>query len=191
MATPPTFTSGAVLTAAQMNAVGLWKVGTFTANGTSRALVCDNVFTSDFTNYKIVVKLASTSNTNTLYFQTINTSGTTVTSGYFSASYGRDIATAGATTVTALNNTTVVQFGYVANGTANPTGAEFTIYGPRLTEWTTVTGQYTGVNSGAAYQAGSFYATINPSPNTMRGIRFDNSAGTNLTGVVSIYGYNL
>jgi hypothetical protein len=188
--TYPSFSSGEVLRSADMNAVGMWKVGTFTANGTSRALVCDNVFTTDYTNYKVVIKLASTSNTNQLYFGFINTSGTTVVTSYFSASYGRDIATMGSGTVTVTNNTTVALVGWIANGTANPSGAECTIYGPRTTDWTTLNGQYTGVNSGVAYQAGEFYATCNPSPNTMRGIRFDNTAGTNLTGTVTIYGYN-
>lgn len=189
MATPPDFSVGQVLTAAQMNAIGLFKVGAFTASGTSRALVCDNVFTSDYDNYKVVIKLGSTSNTNTLFFQFINTSGSTVAASYFAASYSRDIATAGSGAVTVNNSTTSALCGFVANGTGNPSGVEITIFGPRLNEWTTYNGQYTGVNSGVAYQAGELYGTNNASPNTMRGLRFDNTAGTNLTGTVVVYGY--
>jgi hypothetical protein len=184
----PDFSPGEILTASAMDSIGLWKIGTFTASGTSRALVCDNVFTSDYDNYKVVIKLGGVSQTNWLYFQFINTSGTTVTGSYFATSYSRDF-TNGGTAVSVINTAGSVPIGYMANGTANPTGSEVTIYGPRLNEWTTVNGQYTGISSGVAYQAGEIYATCNPSPNTLRGIRFDNIAGTNITGTVSIYGY--
>lgn len=165
-------------------------IGTFTADGTSRSLNCDNVFTSEFTNYKVVVKLASNQSTNTLIFQFINTNGTLVNTSYYSASYSRDIATAGSGAVTVINSTITAQIGYLPNGLGNPLGAEFTIYNPLGNEWTTYNGQYTGINSGVAYQAGEFYGVCNPSPPTMRGIRFDNTpGGGNLTGTVQIYGY--
>jgi hypothetical protein len=53
MATPPDFTSGAVLTAAQMNSVGLWKVGAYTLSGVTTQFV--GVFSSDFTNYLVKI----------------------------------------------------------------------------------------------------------------------------------------
>ena len=185
----PSFASGEVLTAADMNAVGLWKVGSFTASAQT-TLTCDNVFTSDYDNYKIVVKMGGTSNTNILFFEFINTNGAIVNASYFSASYSRDFATGGATGVTVINSGARVNIGYMPNGTGNPLGAECTVYGPRLnSEWTTVTGQYTGISSGVAYQGGEFYATCNPSPQTMRGFRVGNSAGTNMTGSVRVYGW--
>jgi hypothetical protein len=187
--TYPSFSSGEVLRATDMNAVGMWKVGTFTASGTSRALVCDNVFTSDYRNYKVVIKMGGVSNTNWLYFQFIDTAGTTVSGSYFATAYLRDF-TAGSTAVGVINTSGSVPLGYMANGVSNPTGAEVTIYGPRQAEWTTVNGQTTGISSGVAYQAGEIYATCNPTPNTLRGLRFDNIAGTNMTGTVTIYGYN-
>lgn len=177
------------VSAAQPPAMQL--VGTFTASGTSRTLSCDNVFTSTFTNYKVVIKLATTSQNNTLYFRYINTSGAVISASYFSAMYSRDIATAGAGAVTVNNSTTVGFLGWIPNGVGNPLGAEITIYNPLGNEWTTHNGQYTGINSGVAYQAGELYGVCNPTPPTMRGIEFDNGAGTNLTGVVSIYGYRL
>lgn len=55
MATPPDFTAGAVLTAAQMNKIGLWHITTVTGgNGTSSVAV-DNVFSADYLNYRITV----------------------------------------------------------------------------------------------------------------------------------------
>ena len=53
MATPPDFSSGAVLTAAQMNAVGLWLVKTQTVGTGVSSVVVTNCFSADYDNYKI------------------------------------------------------------------------------------------------------------------------------------------
>ena len=62
MATPPVFTAGQVLTAAQMNAVGLWRI---TGNTTFSAVANigqSNVFTSDYETYLLIIR-ATTSST--------------------------------------------------------------------------------------------------------------------------------
>ena len=60
MATPPVFTAGQILTAAQMNQAGLWLIKTDTiTSGTSKEIT--GVFSSDFENYRIVVTNASSS----------------------------------------------------------------------------------------------------------------------------------
>lgn len=53
MATPPTFTTGQKLTAAHMNAVGLWliKAGSF-SGATSHSV--NSVFSADYRNYRLV-----------------------------------------------------------------------------------------------------------------------------------------
>jgi len=53
MATPPDFTTGQVLTAAQMNAVGLWLIKTQTLNAVSNDIT--DVFTSDYDSYRVVI----------------------------------------------------------------------------------------------------------------------------------------
>jgi hypothetical protein len=55
MATPPDFTSGAVLTAAQMNAVGLWLVKTQTVGSAVASVTVTGAFSADYDNYKIIV----------------------------------------------------------------------------------------------------------------------------------------
>jgi hypothetical protein len=76
MATPPDFTTGQVLTAAQMSAVGLWEVGTLTiTNATSGSI--DTAFTSDYKNYRIVGTFSSTTALNLLF--TFRNSGGDVT----------------------------------------------------------------------------------------------------------------
>ena len=55
MATPTDFVAGQVLTAAEMNAVGLWLVKTQTiGTGVSSVVVAD-VFSTDYENYRIIV----------------------------------------------------------------------------------------------------------------------------------------
>jgi hypothetical protein len=55
MATPPTFTSGAVLTAAQMNSVGLWLVKTQTVGSAVSSVTVTGAFSSDYDNYLILM----------------------------------------------------------------------------------------------------------------------------------------
>lgn len=53
MPTPPTFTSGSVLTAAQMNQVGLWLVKTQSLTTVTNSIT--SCFSADFNSYRVVV----------------------------------------------------------------------------------------------------------------------------------------
>ena len=55
MATPPTFSSGAVLTAAQMNSVGLWLVKTQTVGTAVSSVTVTGAFSADYDNYLILM----------------------------------------------------------------------------------------------------------------------------------------
>ena len=55
MATPPTFSSGAVLTAAQMNGVGLWLVKTQTVGSAVSSVTVTGAFSADYDNYLILL----------------------------------------------------------------------------------------------------------------------------------------
>lgn len=189
-----TFTTGEVLTASNTNTYlnngGLVWIATATASGTARALAIDNVFTSTYSHFRVVVSLGSTVNSNLLYFQLLNSSGSTVATSYYSSTYGRDYTT-GATAVTADSATTLAYIGAIPNGATTPLGASFDIWTPadsgRPTAWA---GQYTGVYSGVAFRGGEFYGW-NTLVQTNRGIRFDNTGAGNLTGSVSVYGYRI
>lgn len=64
MATPPTFTTGQVLTAAQMNQVGLFLVKTQTVGTGVASVVVDDAFSADYENYRITYT-GGTASTNT------------------------------------------------------------------------------------------------------------------------------
>jgi hypothetical protein len=55
MATPPTFSSGAVLTAAQMNSVGMWLVKTQTVGSAVSSVTVSSAFSADYDNYLILM----------------------------------------------------------------------------------------------------------------------------------------
>jgi len=55
MATPPTFSSGAVLTAAQMNSVGMWLVKTQTVGSAVSSVTVTGAFSADYDNYLILM----------------------------------------------------------------------------------------------------------------------------------------
>jgi hypothetical protein len=57
--TYPSFSAGEVLRAADMNAVGMWKVASTTFNGAGFSI--NNCFTSDFLNYRVVISGICTS----------------------------------------------------------------------------------------------------------------------------------
>lgn len=68
MATPPTFVAGNVLTAAQMNKVGMWTVIAKTSFSAVSNFGASNVFTSDYDDYLLVIR-ATTSSTTSGGFQ--------------------------------------------------------------------------------------------------------------------------
>lgn len=189
-----TFTTGEVLTASDTNTylanAGLVYVGEFTASGTSRALVCDNVFTSTYTHYRVVFSLSALSNTNGLYFQYLDSTGATVAVNYYSSAYGQDFTTGATAFSGVLNGTTAVYLGYAPNSTTARIAGAVEIYNPNVALITNTTGQYSGIASGASYFGGASYS-MNTVTTVMRGIRFDNGGGTNLTGKVQIYGYRI
>ena len=55
MATPPTFSSGSVLTAAQMNSVGLWLVTTESVGTAVLSETVTSAFSADYDNYLILM----------------------------------------------------------------------------------------------------------------------------------------
>ena len=184
MATPPVFSAGAVLTAAQMNAVGLWDVNTTTLNGNTNI---DNVFTSDYDNYRVVLSGLNNSSTTTAGFDmAMRTSTTDTTANYYSQVYFQYGAAIGG--MVSQNAATVFRLGDFSN--SSPAGATFVfdLLGPQAALITTFHGHRWAYQSNVATFV---YATIAGCMNTSTqytGIRLSLTTGT-LTGTCRIYGY--
>jgi hypothetical protein len=128
MTTPPDFVSGQILTAAQMNAVGMWLVKSATlTSGNSNTIT--GAFTSDFTNYKIVVSNLQADGVANMYMRM----GTTNTGYYYG---GTRRSYAGTTTSSQAAPTTQWVIGFVT-GTANKSAGIIELQMPQIAERTT------------------------------------------------------
>jgi len=128
MTTPPTFSSGAVLTAAQMNSVGLWLVKTQTIGSAVSSVAVTGAFSADYENYKIIVSGGVSSVANFIGF--ILTGSVTQ---YYNANAG--VTYAGAAFVGGASNAAnwaSLGSGFVGNGLQanielqNPFAAKYT-----------------------------------------------------------------
>lgn len=182
MATPPTFTAGQVLTAAQMNKIGLWVQKAETSFSAASSVTADNVFTSDFTNYLVVVRYStSTTNIPSLKLRTGGTSAST--------NYDVQTLTANDTTISGarLSAQTSFLYGYYTNSATEKYVATITLAGPNLAEATAIRSESGGtVGANAAL---SYYTTGNHRTATAYdGIELLVATG-NMTGTYTIYGY--
>ena len=173
----PVFAPGNVLTASDMNAVGLWLVKTQTIGTAVSTVTVSNAFSSDYENYKIIVKGSTTSAASNI-FMTLGSTNT----GYYYASIGGNYGSQTAT-YTNGNNTT----GWLI-ATSDTTGfsSNIELSGPNVADQTTYAAwgldmRTTGspqpiqgfVNNTTVYTA----FTLSSGANTMTG------------GTISVYGY--
>jgi hypothetical protein len=184
-----TFTTGEVLTASDTNTylanAGLVYVGGAAFGGATSGTF-DNVFTTTYDSYRIVISNAQgVSQLNSWYMRFLDTNGTPLTTSYYSTSYGQDFAS-GTTGFLTFSTTIGVYLGPIAN--ASGSGVVLDVYNPRLSATTAVSGQYTTVYSGSQFSGGTIYGWYTATT-AMRGFAIYNNAATALTGTVRIYGY--
>jgi hypothetical protein len=185
MATPPDFTSGAVLTAAQMNAVGMWEItsGTVTS-GTSFDI--SSVFTSDFDSYKLVLtQIRTNAAGGSIQLRTL-ASGTPAITGYY---YGVTAVDTGLGTSAVFrgNNATVMETLSVQNGAVSGM-VSLEIHNPFTTQYTSFNGQSTDSRAGSSYSGISFAGQLANST-SYNGIRVLLSANSFTNCNYKLYGY--
>ena len=186
MAVPPVFVSGQILTAAQMNAIGLWEIQT--ASFTTSSAETYTCFTSDYDNYRIVLTITAMSSTNADIAFQLGNSGTFANTnyGYFS-SFVLQNSTQGIWLVQNFNASGhwMIQGG----GDKMPAVCDMTMFGPFLARETRTTSNHyisyltSGVqtraliNLAGGHGTSTSYSQLRIAPNT----------GT-MTGSISIYG---
>lgn len=184
MATPPVFTAGQVLTAAQMNAVGLWLIGTTTWSSAAGTQSFDGRFTSDFQNYKVILNIDASNNDVSLNGK-LRASGTPVSSDYKWVN-NQQYPGIGALGVDGSNSGTAFSLGAVSSPN---TICQFEIFRPQaaaITVWSGTTDNIQGAFSNSI-QWYEFKGHLN-NTNAYDGMEFTVSAGT-FTGSASVYGY--
>jgi hypothetical protein len=109
----PSFSAGEVLTATDMNAVGLWKVASGTLSLTTTATNVTGVFSSTYKQYRLLLNVTAKSDTNRVDMRYIV--GTTPqTTGYYQAGIGSNYTADSAVYYQRSNND-----GYFFGGSTN------------------------------------------------------------------------
>lgn len=178
MATPPVFSAGGVLTAAQMNAVGLWLVKSQTIGSTVATVEVDSAFTSDFNVYLVTVSGGVASANGAMRIQL----GATAT-GY----YGSRIGTAYSsdTLIVARDNNATI-CGHAGVGTTDTLDAYIILNNPYATKRTLITAfTRNPVTTGGAHTYNGFVDTAT----SYTAFTISPSAGTYTGGTIRVYGY--
>lgn len=176
----PSFNSGDVLNASDMNAVGLWlvKSGTLT---TATNTEITSAFSADYRNYRLAFHLTALSAGSAVVQLRM---GTTAGTDYYTVAWGVDQLGNGASTI--VNAGAQMNILDMANGFN--IGGAFTvdILGPQVAVRTSVNGTFTS-SDGAGFAAGFIGGILN---NTTAYTSFSLlvSTGT-FSGVYRLYGY--
>ena len=176
MATPPTFGSGAVLTAAQMNSVGLWLVKTQTVGSAVASVTVSDVFSSDYDNYKIIISGGAASTDVGFYMRL----GATV-AGYYSV-YIYTAYTG--TTVAGFNASNSSEWNSIGSSSSAGHQVSIDLLNPFLAKRTSYGGFNQNTTTNAGHVAGYLANTT-----SYTGFTIIPTSGTLTGGTIKVYGY--
>jgi hypothetical protein len=173
MPTPPDFTAGTALAAASLNKVGLWYITSVNMGGT---ININNIFSSDFDNYRLVFENLSHSGAQGVGVRLRKGTTTNIANSYSAAGIYRLFAGGGGDSI--INN---VSLWYWFTVSTTPISAGvIDIYGPALSRFTNFT--LDGVNFDAAQVLGGVHKVTD----SYDGLTiYDCNAGK-----LTVYGYN-
>ena len=176
MATPPDFTSGSILTAAQMNGIGLWLIKTQTIGTGVASVPVTDAFSTDYDNYLITVNGGVGSAAQNMGLQL----GATVT-GYYGGQTTVNVS--GVVAGAGMNNTANFTLAGISTTTNNYLQA--TLFDPYTAKTTRMNSIRADDRSG-----GSYGTTVGFLDNSTSYTGFTLVvAGTMTGGTIRVYGY--
>ena len=176
MPTPPTFVTGAVLTAAQMNTIGLFLVKSQTIGTGVSSVTVTGAFSADYDNYVITVTGGTASANGSVRLQMNTSTGSTYS---MAGTYGNFGVNSGLT----YNPAATTSWSDIMLGGTAGSSTYVLLNGPfasrATTGWTDATSQ------------ASFYkfSLIDTSTNSSTGFTFTPISGTLTGGTIRVYGY--
>lgn len=175
----PSFATGEVLTAADMNAVGMWliKSETFT---TADPYNLTSVFSSTYRNYQIIMDVKGSANS-ALYAQFLSGTTTPFTSALY---YRYGFYVTGAGTYTPFSASLQTEMFVTNTSTTYESPIVMTVLRPNISNRPYVFIQSFDPNAGLAIHVQHQVDTTTQ----FTGIRFDAASGS-VTGRVRVYGY--
>jgi hypothetical protein len=180
----PDFSPGEVLTASAMDKIGLWRVGGGTLSGT--AVNFAGCFTSDYTDYRIVVDSLAFSAAGDMYYQYLNGTTPRTTANYYWAMTGLRIDTVASNSASLSTTLGYTGMSSNASGGLMLSSGSMDIYAPTIARRTFLTSAAVGYASDFYHRHGMSGQNEDIS---FDGIRFFTNSAVTFTGTVSIYGY--
>ena len=195
----PNFSPGEVLTASAMDSIGLWKVASASFSGitTGAPLDVNSVFSSDYTNYRLIIRVAVTGQNNSSLLLRMRTVAAQENAAVYNYGWGGSYITTGPTFNYA---------GYSSNNPFTPDTAWFAgaspgigysgttsidILSPNATRQTRFVGQSYTDYTGAIYNVAINGAGEVGTSTAYTGFRiFPSTASGSYTGEYALYGYN-
>jgi hypothetical protein len=171
----PSFTTGEVLRAADMNAVGLWLVKTVTIGTTAATVPVTGAFSSDYDNYLIQVDGGVGSVTSILNLQL----GAKATNYRYQFIYGN-----WGNTPLALGTTTGTSFNFAGSYDSNGISMNCVVMNPNLAKATRVIADSTSSETFSGTMTGYDADTTQ-----YTGFTLIPAAGTLTGGTIQIYGF--
>jgi hypothetical protein len=176
----PSFASGEVLRAADMNAVGLWLIKSQAITGTPSTINVTNVFSADYDAYRVVVTGVKNTTSDIAFGLQLN-GATTV--GYYGSFLYVNYTNGSISQASNVNNNQFTWAGSSATGNnfggaiceiLNPFQTGFTRFISGPITYQNITGQMTGIQDTNASHTG---------------FNLINGAGAFTGGVINVYGY--
>jgi hypothetical protein len=176
----PTFSSGEVLTAADMNAVGLWLVKSQTVGTGVSSVTVTGAFSADYDNYKVIYTNGAGSTLADLRV----TIGGISSNVYFGSMFGTALTTSAFIGLGFLSQTSWLYCGFATTGY---TMLDATIYSPFISgKNKMISCAWTYNNSGGGY---SMFNGEIANTSSMTSLTITPSAGTLTGGTIAVYGY--
>lgn len=174
----PSFNVGDVLTAADMNAVGLWLVKEQTVGSAVSSVTVSNAFSADYDAYQIVFTGGTSTAATNLRLQIGG-----ATTGYYSVTLYSGYSS-GTPSVVRDNNAAV--FTYVGHQSTTNSFMSCRVYAPFATKETQIFAEYAEL--GTTLNAGTTTGFLNTST-SYTDFTISRASGTMTGGTIRVYGY--
>ena len=174
----PSFTTGEVLTAADMNAVGLWLVKTQTIGTAVSSVVVNDVFSATYDNYKIIVSGGVASANGPLGLHCGSTSA-----DHYLAFTGVVYSTGVANLANDNGTNSWTRAGY---GSTSTLYMNLDLLQPFLTENTIFNGSLVAMNTASV---GGFAGGFRNNTTSYTSFTITPASGTLTGGTICVYGY--
>lgn len=190
MTTPPTFVSGAVLTATQMSAIGMWQVSSTTVAALSTTTSVSNCFSTDYLNYRVLFTATAATANIRFRLNYRDGGGDVIGANYQFGAFGLIATSTVGVDYSGTSGQTSTLIGE-SGVAASRFSLTMDVYNPFATEFTTALWQ-----SGATAQplntptftlgVANYLATT-----SMTGFTIQRNSGIGtFSGVIKVYGYN-